>query len=1003
MKHLIATLTLILLTLSAVAQSFTMRATLTDRSSAETIAGAVAQLSRIGADTKPRFTTSDYAGVISFKNLSRGKYRLKVSFLGYEDFEETFEIRDKAVDLGKVSMKAGVEIETVVKEGRAIRTSQRGDTVAYNASAFKVVADADVEGLLKKMPGITVTNGKVEAQGEEVKKVLVDGKEYFGEDVTTAIKSLPAETVNYIEVYNKLSDAAEFSGMDDGEGYKAINIVTHSRMKQGKFGKFYGGVGYDADTRTEDEFKYVLGGNFNMFNGDSRLSVIGLFNNINQQNFSFEDIMGVTGKQGGAHGGRHGTGQYMVRPQSGVATVNAIGVNYSNAWGKHNNLTFEGSYFFNNTRTRNRSTLDKWYEGPIYKVDTLSTRGYSNTLGFNHRFEGRLEWKISRNQNLMIRPKFSYQSNDPLSNVLGWQYGAPNATDPALGGSGYSRTDNFSDKNSSGYYMSTYMVYRAKLGRDGRTITLDGQMTKSDFDSESSSWSNILGVMPDRPDMDPETGDWSDEGYVSRRYLRTYAPSESYGFRVNATYTEPLSKNWQASIQYRFSYDDKENEKRAYSTGEDFSIEGLRPDVRLSDFYESGYTRQSVGPGIRYTKKKSSFVANVYYQNSRMEGEAAKSRLQGNPKVDKSFDDVTYFIMGRLNINRANSLRLFISSYTSSPSLTDLQNVYDVTNAQNISHGNPDLNPAYTHRIRFHYTNSNMEKGRTFMWMLSFRAIQDYNATQLVQNPGEISFEGKTYRPNYYSMPVNLDGYRQLYSQFSYGFPIGFLKSNLNLTFGLTYSKVPSLINGTVDPTTGLISGGERNDTHNMGYNTGAVLGSNISEKVDFTLSWNGTYNEAQNNYMGEKIKNRYFNHTAEASMKFVLPLDFTFTGSVSYAQYLGFTNDYDDNFTLCNVWIGKKIFKNRRGEIMFGVNDVFNQNKAFVRSTGSGWTQNELNSVIGRYYMIQLTYNLRSFGKKGSHDMKDYRGMEQLSRGHRPPMPGGGSGYGKSHYHGMY
>ncbi len=992
MNKFLTTFFFLLSVLTGFAQSGSLRLVVVDLDSKEAVAGAVAELSRIESGAKPRFTTSDYKGAIAFKSLPQGKYRLKVTFLGYVDLKKEIEISSSPVDLGQLGMKQGVEIEAVVKEVKAIRTSQRGDTVAYNAGAFKVVEDADVEGLLKKMPGITVIDGKIEAQGEEVKKVLVDGKEFFGEDVTTAIKSLPAEAVNYIEVYNKLSDAAEFSGMDDGEGYKALNIVTHSRMKQGKFGKFYGGIGYDADTKTEDKVKYIAGGNFNLFNKDSRLSVIGLFNNINQQNFSFEDIMGVTGKMGGAHGGRHGTGQYMVRPQSGVATVNAVGVNYSDVWGKRNQVTFEGSYFFNNTRTINRSSLEKWYEAPIYKIDTLQTRGYSNTLGFNHRLEGRLEWKISENQNLMIRPKFSFQSNDPLSQTLGWQYGAPDS------GSGYSRTDDFRDQSRSGYFASTYLVYRAKLGKDGRTITLDGFGRYSDFENNSVSWSNVQGVRPERPEIDPETGEWSDEGYVQRRYLRSYAPTTHYGLRANATYTEPLSKHWQASVQYRFSYDDRDSEKRAYNTGEDFAIGGLKPDPRLSDSYTSHYTRQSVGPGIRYARDKSSFIANVYYQNSRLEGDATRARTMGDSRIDKSFDNVTYFIMGRLNINRANSLRLFISSYTSSPSVTDLQNVYDVSSAQNIVHGNPDLNPAYTHHIRFHYTNSNMEKGRTFMWMLSFRTIRDYNATQLVQNPGEISIDGTLYKPNYYSMPVNLNGYRQLYSQWSYGFPVGFLKSNLNISLGLNYSQIPSLVGGTVNAE-GIIEGGMRNDTHNMGYNSSVVLGSNISEKVDFTLSWNGTYNEAQNNYEGGKIKNRYFNHTAEANMKFVLPLGFTFTGSVAYSQYLGFTNDYDDSYTLCNLWIGKKIFKNNRGEIMFGVNDVFNQNKAFERSTGSGWTQNALNSVIGRYYMIQLNYNLRVFGKKGSHNLNDYEGMGNLQKNSMR----GGSGAGHPHYHHMY
>ena len=240
-------------------------------------------------------------------------------------------------------------------------------------------------------------DGTVEAQGETVKKVFVDGKEFFGEDVTTAIKSLPAEAVDRVEVYNKLSDAAEFSGMDDGEGYKAINIVTHKDMRQGQFGKMYAGYGYDFDTETEARNKYIVGGNVNIFSGSSRVSLIALFNNINQQNFSFEDILGVAGSAGGGRG--RGVGQYMVRPQSGVASVNAFGINYSDTWGKK--VTFQGSYFFNGTNTKNYSTVDKWYVLPS-PIDTLQTVGYSRTLNYNNRFNARIEWKISDNQSLMI-------------------------------------------------------------------------------------------------------------------------------------------------------------------------------------------------------------------------------------------------------------------------------------------------------------------------------------------------------------------------------------------------------------------------------------------------------------------------------------------------------------------------------------------------------------------------------------------------------------------------
>ncbi|WP_368148805.1 outer membrane beta-barrel protein [Alistipes senegalensis] len=994
MKRILLTTLLTLCAAAVFAQRGSVTATVVNADTGESVAGAVLIVSPVKTPEKQQGFTSAFKGAVSMPSLAYGEYKLSVSFIGYNNLDTTFRVSAPKLNLGVLKLKPGVQIETVVKEAKALRTSQKGDTVSYNAGAFKVVADADVEGLLKKMPGITVTDGTVEAQGETVKKIFVDGKEFFGEDVTTAIKSLPAEAVDRVEVYNKLSDAAEFSGMDDGEGYKALNIVTRPGMRQGQFGKLYAGFGYDADTETEDKFKYIAGGNANIFSGDSRISLIGLFNNVNQQNFSFEDILGVSGSGGG--GRRGSVGQYMMRPQSGVATVNAIGINYSDSWGKRDQVTFQGSYFFNNTNTENRSTVEKWYEAPM-RLDTLMTNGYSDTKGYNHRFNARLEWKISENQNLMIRPRFSYQSNDPWSRTTGWQFGAPNLENPAAGGSGYSYTDNFSDALRHGYNVGTSAVYRAKLGKNGRTITLDGSFSYSDNTNNSNSWSNVLATQPDRPVIDPETGVWNPENYTELRYLRNLAPSSSYSLRGSLTYTEPVAKYAQVSFQYRVSYNSQERDKRSYITGDDFSIAGLTPDRSLSNSYESGYLTQSVGPGFRFSKERNTFIANVYYQRSALDGQIVRDDAE---KIKHAYNNVTYFMMGQLNINRENSLRLFVSSYTDSPSITDLQSVYDVSDAQNITHGNPNLKPTYSHRVNFHYTNSNVEKGRTFMWMFSMNTTLDYTASHLVQRPGEIVIDGKSYSPNFYSTTTNLDGYWQLRTHLSYGLPIGFLKSNFNVMAGVIYTKTPSMLGGTVDSATGMITGGERNDTKNMGYDFRAVLGSNISENVDFTLSWNGTYNEATNSLNSDNSKNCYFNHTAQGNLKVVFPLGFTFTASAAYSQYIGFTNDYSEDYLLCNAWLGKKVFRNKRGEVMIGVNDLLNQNRAFSRTTGSGYTQNSTNSVIGRYYMVQFTYNLRRFGKKGSRNLKDY-GVEQQSGSQRRMGPGGPGGPPPGGFHG--
>lgn len=941
------------------AQSGTITATVTDANTGETIPGAVVEIAPKSSPDNKKYHTSGYGGTLRIAGLPYGEYTLVATFMGYAPARREIRVTQPAEEIGNIAMEeASVALETVVKQIQALRTSQKGDTVSYNAGAFKVAADADVEGLLKKMPGITVNGGEVEAQGESIKKIFVDGKEFFGEDVTSAIKSLPAQSVDRIEIYNKLSDQAEFSGMDDGESYKAINIVTHENMRQGQFGKVYAGYGYDADTKTEARNKYMVGGNVNFFSGSSRLSLIGLFNNVNQQNFSFEDILGVTGGSGGGAGGGfgRGVGQYMVRHQNGVASVNAVGVNYSDTWGRNDQVSFQGSYFFNGTRTVNRSRTERWYEDPA-PIDTLYQTDYSRTLNFNNRLNARIEWKISDNQSLMIRPGLSFQSNDPFSTSYGRQFGE----------SGYSVIDNFEDAFRHGYSVNTEAIYRVRLGKPGRTLTIDGFFNYYDSQQRRNTHSNDAEPYLPYPDPDPVTGGElrPDDPALERLiYQRILNPSYRYRINGRVTYTEPVSKHAQLSFGYRASYNYQQSDRDAYATGADFGTAGLRPDPLLSNAYKSGYMIHSLGPGLNYTKERNSFSANVYYQRSSLSGQIVRT---GAEEIRHAYNNVTYFLRGQFNIDRENMLRIFLRSYTDNPRITQLQNVYDLSNAQYISKGNPDLRPSYTHNMSLHYTHSNIEKGRTFMLMLWAEATQNYLAGSTRFRP-TLEIDNTVYRPLQYTEPVNLDGYWNVRGRVSYGFPINWLKSNLNLRAGVSYSLVPSLLDG------------ERNNTGNLGYDAGVVLGSNISERIDFTLSWDGSYNEAVNSLSAAQGKNRYFNHQASASFKFVFGRGFSLSGSASYIQYVGFTNDYNDEYLLCNLFVGKKVFRSQLGEINIGVNDIFNQNTAFVRTTGSGWTQNSWNSVIGRYYCVQFVYNLRFFGKKGSKNIKDYDGAEQRS-----------------------
>ena len=1014
MKRFILAIFTLALATSAFAQTGKVSFTLIDSESKQGVIGAVVELYPTAKPNDKRYYTSGANGYLSIQGLSYGSYTMVASFIGYKDVTKQFRLSGASLSLGKVVMTESAErIETVVKTVKALRTSQNGDTLSYSAGAFKVSNDADVEGLLKKMPGITISNGAVEAQGETIKKIFVDGKEFFGEDVNTAIKSLPAEAVDRIEVFNKLSDQAEFSGMDDGEGFKAINIITKPGMRQGQFGKMYAGVGYEPDWQKNNAkdfakgHKWIAGGNINFFQGDARVSVIGLFNNVNQQNFSFEDILGVSGQQAGGRGHRGAVGQYMVRQQNGIALVNSLGANYSDEWGRRNNVKFQGSLFFNHTDTDNNSRTERWYEAPM-PIGYMYQDGVSNTINYNARFNARLDWKISRNASLMSRTSFSYQGNNPWSDTEGYTTGENEYAEELEESShqSLSYTNSHNHSHFDAFRFFEFLQLRTKLGKPGRTLTVDGRFNYQNNERKQYTAANDAnGVRYDKADgsdyqnaLDNYFGEgksWQDMASNSLLYSPLYQyihrPSEEYTVRANVTYNEPISQYEQVSLQYRMWYEHEMNDKNTYYTDNNYKFNPATDrNSNMSQAFQSGFWTHRIGPGFRFSKNKNTVVLNLSYQRDILDGSIVGA--QGD-KIDKTYNKFSYFGMANVAFNKENTLRIFLRSWANNPSVTQLQSIFDVSNPQYISIGNKNLNPSFTHNLSIHYNLSKVDKGITFMWMFWGQMQQDYISSSTWNNPkgfdlpasfGDLTIptrkdgEGNNvpYSPKEITSYENMDGYYSARTHISLGVPLSFMKCNFNIKGGVSYNRIPSAIYLT--PESGNVLQNmidhkfQTNYANNIGYDAGLTIGSNISENVDFTISWNGTYNQAWNT-IGQTEKNNYFNHSVNGNLKWVFLKRLTLTAAVSYVQYLGFTNKYNEDYVLCNLYLGCKVFKNKRGEVQVGVNDLLNQNTAFVRSTGSGYTQNAWNSCIGRYFSVQFVYNLRHFGKKGSTKMSDY------------------------------
>ena len=853
---------------TAAAQSAEVRFRVADRAPREAVVGAVAELrSRTDTAAAPLYTTSDIDGRGTFPRVPHGDYRLTVTSLGYDSLRRDLRVGAATVRLDSLWLAPRAEaIDQVTVEAPALRSSVRGDTLSYRASAYKVSFGADAESLISKMPGLEVADGGIEAQGRTVQRVYVDGREFFGNDVMSAIRNIPADMIESIDIYNSQSDQSEFTGVDTGEGHTSLNIVTLPDKRRGAFGRLYGAYGI-AD-------KYIGGGNVNIFDNDRRISVVGLANNISRQNFSFEDILGTTDRSGR----KSPNNSFMVRPLDGISTVQAIGVNYSDDWGAKGKVT--ASYFFNRT---------------------------------DNKF-----------------------SDDDIRFVY--------------------RRRNFGHNNSDGYNVSNYLLYRYRLpGAKSHNLTVGAGGTYRSYEQLSRPRQYTF--------RDPDNIECDTSDYSSRNITRTDRDQPGYDVNGNVSYTRSLSKRSRLSFEYRINYTDNSVERNTFV----LTKENVFPDERnprQSTEYDYAYLTHRIGSTYQYYFKKTKIAGTLHYQHAAFSSDYAFPYAR---KTETSFDNLTYSVVANINVNRNNTLKFNASGRTSNPRATDLQDIVNTTNRQNVFAGNPGLDPVYTHRLSGQYIRANPAKGRTFTVSAEATASPNTITDSLVIDSPDfvIDDEGtKLGEGNQYTKPVNLAGLWSLRASVNYGMPVRWLRSNLNFRAGISTGRIPSIING------------ERNFLNNNAYNAGLTLGSNISEAVDFRLSYTGRYNVSRSSSEVRTLDNTYFSQTAKAETTFVLWKRLVLRANADYNYYRGITDTFLEERLICNAMLGVKLFRNCLGEASVGVNDILDQNGTTFRRTVSGTTlRNVTNLAVGRYVSFQFTYNLRLFRRQSNAVMDALQG----------------------------
>lgn len=914
------------------AQNITIRGQIFDPSN-QTIIGANVVVLQPTDSSMITGTTSDVNGKFKVEVPKPGKVLIKISFIGFQEIYIAKELTNKPLLLGKIILKdKATELDAVQVVGEKTPVVQKGDTTEINAGAYKTNPDANAEDLVTKMPGITIQDGKVQAHGETVQKVTVDGQEYFGDDASATLKNLPAEVVDKIEIFDKKSDQSEATGFDDGSTTKTINIVTKTQFRDGVFGKAFAGYGY--------EDKWSGGMNLNFFNGKRRFSILASSNNVNEQNFSSEDLLGVmssgSGSSGKRSGGRSGgggpsndAGSFLVDQKSGITTTHSFGVNYADQW---KNVNFSASYFLNYSDNNAVKDLYRQYITSQNDGYTYLENQDNNSTNLNHRLNFKIDWKIDSLNSIKFQPKVSFQQNDANSLLEG-----RNNFLTIL----QSLTNNKYKSNLDGINFSAPLQYRHSFAKKGRTfsVNINPGYNQNNGESYLDSWTMYYADT------------------LSSDLLDQMANRDVQGLTLtsNVAYTEPITAKSQLMFSYKNNYNKSNSDKEIFDfSNADQAYTNL--DTILSNKYNSQYLSHSAGIDYRYQQEKWNLTTGLAYQYAQLNGEQV---FPVDYSINKTFSSILPSAQFQYKYSKKKNLRINYRSSNKAPSINQLQNVIDNTNPLQLSAGNPNLKQNWQNSFSLRYSTSNTEKSRSFMTLLSATLTQNYivNHTTIAMQDSIVAPGIILARGSQITRPVNMDGYFSLRSFNIYSFPIAKLKSNLNLNMGGTYTKSPGMINNQINYA----------NSYNVGF--GLALSSNISESFDFLISSNTTYNNISNT-LQSKSNSEYYNQSSKLKIQAMPWKWMVLQTDINHQYNSGLSEDYNQNYFLWNAAVGCKFLKDNKGELRLSVFDILKQNNSISRNTTETYYEDVQTNVLQQYLLLTFTYNIKYY--KGSKSVED-------------------------------
>jgi hypothetical protein len=872
------------------------------------------------------FSITDGDGRYTLRGLRPGRYLVLVNALGYRPEQHPVELTAAKPSVEMPVLRPRVESrqlgEVVVTHERA-PVSISGDTLAFNARAFKTQPNAAVEALLKKLPGVEVArDGSIRAQGQDVSRVLVDGKPFFGDDPRMATRNLPASIIDNVQLYDQQSDQAAFSGIDNGDRQRTINLVTRRDKRKGYFGNNGVGAG------TEGRYQGRLG--LNRFNNGRQMSLLAQADNVNQQGFADDATPGSTdGAGGNGQGGQGGGTPILVSPGGQRTSLNgpasptpgsitesaSVGLNYRDAWGKRAEVA--GSLLATRaTVTTDQLARRQNLSGSAEAAPVTDRATFDRSRNSSQRFNFRLDYKLDSLTSFRFTPYLSAQTTTQLLETS-----QQTAASSRLLNQGINRYG----ADATSYRGGGNALLMRKFRRDGRTFSTNLNSSLTDQDGEALNQGRNTFFGADGSPLAPEV--------LDQRFAQA-TPAQTHV--LNFSYTEPLSLRRKLEAHATLT----DSRSTATRTATDFNeVTGRYDQLNpfLSNDFSSRYAAQRGGLTVQTRRLRYSYSLGLDAQQSQLR----VSNQSADTSLSRRFQAVLPSASFSYTGTGSRQLRLNYRTRLNAPTGTQLQPVPDNSNPLSVRVGNPELRPEYAHQLTATYSQFNAATNRSLFALLVGSQIQDRITTSTTFSPSGV----QTVRP------ANADGYYGLNGFFSLGQRFAARKLNLNLSTNANLTRARSFVNE------------QTNEARTWSLGQTFSANSSYNEHLELGFSANLIYQNARYSLLPAQ-NTAYLTQTVTADALVQLPGRWVLTTDAWYSNNTGRAAGYNQSVVLWNAALAYQLFANKQGEIKLQAYDILNQNRSVTRNATDAYLEDVRSRVLTQYFLLSFTYQLRQFGK---------------------------------------